>query len=141
VTVNVFSWGIGGEAHRNNFFRRATENPEAPGAYAKSLRGETMVESAATGFSAGALQEKMHQIQTELPGSVQEAGQHGRVMPLMQKLQSLVKETRELQPPPPAKPSAWLIRAPQKRVGSYAPRRLCDAMEMREPRQERSGVP
>ena len=29
VMVNVFSWGIGGEAMRNNFFRQATENPEA----------------------------------------------------------------------------------------------------------------
>ena len=38
VMVNVFSWGIGGEAMRNNFFRRATENPEALAAYAKFLR-------------------------------------------------------------------------------------------------------
>ena len=53
VMVNVFSWGIGGEAMRNNFFRRATENPEALGAYAKFLRGGELVESAAKGFSAG----------------------------------------------------------------------------------------
>ena len=52
VMVNVFSWGIGGEAMRNNFFRRATENPEALAAYAKFLRGEKLVESAAQGFSA-----------------------------------------------------------------------------------------
>ena len=51
VMVNVFSWGIGGEAMRNNFFRRATENPEALAAYAKFLRGEPLVESAAQGFS------------------------------------------------------------------------------------------
>ena len=55
VLVNVFSWGIGGEAMRNNFFRRATENPEALGAYAKFLRGETLVESAAQGFSGPGL--------------------------------------------------------------------------------------
>ena len=53
VMVNVFSWGIGGEAHRNNFFRRATENPEALAAYAKFLRGEKLVESAAQDFLSG----------------------------------------------------------------------------------------
>ena len=52
VMVNIFSWGIGGEAMRNNFFRQATENPEALAAYAKFLRRETLVESAPTGFSA-----------------------------------------------------------------------------------------
>ena len=52
VMVNVFSWGIGGEAMRDNFFRQATENPEALAAYAKFLRHETLVETAATGFSS-----------------------------------------------------------------------------------------
>ena len=46
VMVNIFSWGIGGEAMRNNFFRKATENPEALAAYAKFLRRETLVETA-----------------------------------------------------------------------------------------------
>ena len=55
VMVNVFSWGIGGEAMRNNFFRQATENPEALAAYAKFLRHETLVETAPTGFSASRL--------------------------------------------------------------------------------------
>ena len=90
----IFSWGIGGEAQRNNFFRRATENPECLAAYAKFLRGEELVESVATGFSAARLQEKMHRIQTELPGWVQKTGQHTRVMPLIQRLQSLMKERR-----------------------------------------------
>jgi tetratricopeptide (TPR) repeat protein len=94
VMVNVFSWGIGGEAMRNNFFRRATESPECLAAYAKFLRGETLVESAATGFSAAGLQDKMHRIQKELPGWVQQSGQHTRAMPLMQKIQSLMKERK-----------------------------------------------
>ena len=38
VLVNIFAWGIGGEAMRDNFFRRATENPEALAAYAKFLQ-------------------------------------------------------------------------------------------------------
>ncbi len=94
VLVNIFSWGIGGETHRNNFFRRATENPEALTAYAKFLRGEKLVESAAQGFSAAALQEKVHKIQAELPGWVQKSGQQARVMPLVQRLQSLMKERK-----------------------------------------------
>ena len=71
VMVNVFSWGIGGEAQRNNFFRKATENPECLAAYAKFLRHEPLVETASTGFSASALQDKMHRIQKELPDWVQ----------------------------------------------------------------------
>src|SRR5205085_2910988 len=56
VMVNIFSWGIGGEAMRSNFFRRATENPGALAAYAKFLRHEPLVEAAATGFSSEVLQ-------------------------------------------------------------------------------------
>jgi hypothetical protein len=92
VLVNVFSWGIGGEAQRNNFFRRATENPECLAAYAKFLRGEKLVESA--GFSGPGFQEKMHRIQTELPAWVQKSGQQAHVMPLVQKLQSLTKDKK-----------------------------------------------
>jgi hypothetical protein len=94
LMVNVFSWGIGGEALRHNFFRRATENPEALAAYAKFLRGEPLVEAAAQGFSASALQDKMRRIQTELPGWIQKSGQEARAMPLMQKLQRLVKDKK-----------------------------------------------
>jgi hypothetical protein len=35
--TNIFSWGIGGEAMRENFFRKATENPEALAAYQDAL--------------------------------------------------------------------------------------------------------
>ena len=93
VLTNVFSWGLGGEAMRHNFFREATENPEALAAYAKFLRGETLVESAAgAGFSSEAFQAKMHRIQTELPPWVQKTGQQATVMPLMQKLKALTHD-------------------------------------------------
>jgi hypothetical protein len=92
VLVNVFSWGIGGEAMRNNFFRRATENPEALAAYGKFLRHETLVETAPTGFSSEAFQEKMHRIQKELPGWVQKTGQQAQAMPLMEKIKALMKD-------------------------------------------------
>jgi hypothetical protein len=91
VLTNIFSWGIGGEGMRDNFFRKATENPEALAAYAKFLRGEVLVESAATGFSSERFQARMRRIQEELPGWVQKSGKQAQVMPLMQKLQGLIK--------------------------------------------------
>lgn len=97
VMVNIFSWGIGGEAMRNNFFRRATENPEALAAYAKFLRGEPLVESIAKGFSASGFQEKMHRIHTELPVWVQKTGQQTEAMSLLQKVYGLIKERKWLE--------------------------------------------
>jgi hypothetical protein len=94
VLVNVFSWGIGGEAQRNNFFRRSTENPEALGAYAKFLRGEPLVESAAQGFSGPGFQDKMHRIQAELPGWVQKSGRQTQAMPLIKNIQALIKDRK-----------------------------------------------
>jgi hypothetical protein len=91
VLTNVFSWGIGGAANRNNFFRKATENSEALAAYAKFLRGEKLVESAG-GFSGEAFQAKMRRIQKELPDWVRKSGQQAKVMPLIQKLQALIKD-------------------------------------------------
>ncbi len=93
VLVNVFSWGIGGEAQRNNFFRKATENAEALAAYAKFLRGEKLVESA-TGFASEAFHAKMRRIQMELPDWVQKSGKQAQVMPLAQKLQTLIKDKK-----------------------------------------------
>jgi hypothetical protein len=94
LMVNVFSWGIGGEAMRNNFFRRATENPEALGAYAKFLRGEPLVESVAQGFSGPGFADKMHRIQTELPGWIQKSGQQAQAMSLIQNIKSLLADRK-----------------------------------------------
>ncbi len=92
VMTNVFSWGIGGEAQRANFFRKATENPECLAAYAKFLRHEPLVETASTGFSASNLQEKMHRLQKELPDWAQKSGQQAQVMSQMGKIQALLKD-------------------------------------------------
>ncbi|TAN36153.1 MAG: hypothetical protein EPN23_09340 [Verrucomicrobia bacterium] len=99
VLANVFSWGIGGEAQRTNFFRLATESPECLAAYSKFLRGEKLAESAARRFSASALQEKMHRIQTGIQGYRQEAGlmQKLRMKSLMQKLDSLINGKKWLE--------------------------------------------
>ncbi len=94
VMVNVFSWGIGGELMRDNFFRRATENPEALAAYAKFLRHATLVEIAPTGFSSEAFRDKMHRIQKELPEWVQRSGKEAKAMPLTQKLQAFIKDRK-----------------------------------------------
>jgi dihydroneopterin aldolase len=92
VLVNVFSWGIGGEAQRNNFFRRATGNPECLAAYAKFLRGEQLVES--QGFSGPGFQRKMRRIQAELPSWIQKTGRQAEAMPLMHTVKALIKEKK-----------------------------------------------
>ncbi len=97
VLVNVFAWGIGGEAMRDNFFRRATENPEALAAYAKFLRHAPLVETAPTGFSSEAFQGKMRRIQKELPAWVQRSGKKAQAMPLTEKLQACIKERKWLE--------------------------------------------
>jgi hypothetical protein len=93
VMVNLFSWGISGEAMRDNFFRKATENPEALAAYGKFLRHEALVETTA-GFSASAFQDKMHRIQKELPDWVQKSGKQAQAMPLTQKLKALINDRK-----------------------------------------------
>ena len=42
--VNIFSWGIGGEANKNMGFRVVTEGEEALQAYRKFLKGEPLIE-------------------------------------------------------------------------------------------------
>ncbi len=97
VLVNVFSWGIGGEAMRDNFFRRATENPEALAAYAKFLRHAPLVESAPTGFSGETFRAKMGRIQKQLPGWVQRSGKQAQAKPLTEKLQAYIKDRKWLE--------------------------------------------
>jgi hypothetical protein len=92
VLVNIYSWGMGGEAMRHNFFRQATENAEALAAYNKFLRHETLVETVATGFSPEAFQDKMHRIQKDLPDWVQKSGQQAQVMPRIEKIKGFIKD-------------------------------------------------
>ncbi|MCI0699532.1 MAG: hypothetical protein L0241_00405, partial [Planctomycetia bacterium] len=94
VMVNLFAWQMGGDAMKNHFFRRAIEGPEALAAFGKFLRGEKLVESAAAGFSSEALEAKMRRIQTELPVWVQKSGKQAQAMPLVQKMQALIKEKK-----------------------------------------------
>lgn len=97
VLTNIFAWGIGGEAMRDNFFRRAAENPEALAAYAKFLRNEPLIESASKGFSSQAFQGKMRRIQKELPEWVTKSGKQAQAMPLAQKLEAMIKGRKWLE--------------------------------------------
>lgn len=94
VMVNIFAWGIGGEAMRNHFFRRAAEDAEPLAAYGKFLRGEALNESDPSGFSVEVLEAKMRRIQSELPAWMQKTGKQAEATALMQKVQSLMKEKK-----------------------------------------------
>lgn len=93
--VNVFAWGIGGEAGKGSPFRVATEGEEALAAYRKFLQGERLVEAA---YKPPAflttLPPKVRRIQAELGAWVQRTGRQAEVVPLMEKLDRLMKEQR-----------------------------------------------
>ena len=93
VWVNLFSWGMGGEAMRDNFFRKATEGPEALAAYARFLRGAPLAE-AAGGFTVQGFQGKVRRIQRELSDWAGRSGRQEqlRATALSQRLEQLIKE-------------------------------------------------
>jgi hypothetical protein len=97
VLVNIFSWGIGGEAERNkNMFRKVTENAEAINAYRKFLSGAALKEQPrpVNQFSPQRLQQKIHTIQTQIPLWVQRTHRPDLIQPLMTKLDAAIKSGR-----------------------------------------------
>jgi hypothetical protein len=89
--VNIFSWGIGGEAHKNMSFRVVTEGEEALKAYRKFLKGEALIEAKAETLTLlERLPPKIHKIQKELPAWVQKNG-NKEVAALMQELDKQMK--------------------------------------------------
>ncbi|MCX6362231.1 MAG: hypothetical protein NT029_20740 [Armatimonadetes bacterium] len=93
VWVNLFSWGMGGDAMRDNFFRKATEGHEALAAYARFLRGAPLAE-AVGGFTAQGFQSKVRRIQSELAGWARRASrpEQARATALSQRLEQLMSE-------------------------------------------------
>jgi hypothetical protein len=87
--VNIFSWGIGGEANKRMSFRVVTEGEEALQAYRKFLHGDRLVEAA---VEASTLLErlpgKIRKIQNELPAWIQKSGGTDQASALMQKLKA-----------------------------------------------------
>jgi hypothetical protein len=86
--VNIFSWGIGGEANKNMSFRVVTEGEEALQAYRKFLKGELLIEANTEALTLmDRLPTKLHKIQKELPAWVQKTGNQEKATALMQELQ------------------------------------------------------
>ena len=65
VMVNVFSWGIGGEAHAQQLLPPGHGESRGAGRLCQVSARRQLVESAAQGFSATRFQDKMHRIQAE----------------------------------------------------------------------------
>jgi hypothetical protein len=90
--VNVFSWGIGGEAMKNMDFRVVTEGEEALRAYRKFLKGEPLIEAKTEGLTLlERLPPKIRKIQKELPAWIQKTGNTDKATALMKKLDGQLK--------------------------------------------------
>ena len=91
--VNIFAWGIGGDAMKNMSFRVVTEGEDALLAYRKFLKGEALVEARTTASLMERLPPKIHKIQKELPAWIQkaDADKKEKARTLMQKLDEQMK--------------------------------------------------
>ena len=93
--VNIFSWGIGGEANKNMSFRVVTEGEEALQAYRKFLKGDPLVEAKTEAVTLlERFPPKIHKIQEELPVWMQKSGNKDKAAEaaaLMQKMQEQLK--------------------------------------------------
>jgi len=91
--VNVFSWGVGGEAMKSMGFRVVTEGEDALQAYRKFLKGEPLIEAKETVSLMERLPAKIHKMQGELPTWTATAASDNKqkVTALMQKMQEEMK--------------------------------------------------
>ena len=92
--VNVYSWGIGGEANKNMSFRVVTEGEKSLLAYRKFLKGDPLIEGLITLTLLERLPPKIHRIQDELTAWMQKAGNKDKAaeaVALMQKMQEQLK--------------------------------------------------
>lgn len=85
--VNIYSWGIGGEANKNMSFRVVTEGEEALRAYRKFLKGDPLIEVKTEALTLlERLPPKIQKIQKELPAWIQRTGNTDKAAALMQEL-------------------------------------------------------
>ncbi len=95
--VNLYSWGIGGEANKSMSFRVVTEGEEALRAYRKFLRGEPLIEAKTEALTLlERLPPKIHAIQRELPAWMEKNARTDnakavKVTALMRKLEAQMK--------------------------------------------------
>ena len=88
--VNIFSWGVGGEAQEHDF-RVVTEGEEAL-RYRKFLCGQRLVEVVSpTSSYLERLPAKIHRIQRELPAWARKTGNQARAKALTQRLDAALK--------------------------------------------------
>jgi hypothetical protein len=71
--VNIFAWGVGGEAVKTMDFRVVTEGEDALRAYRKFLKGEPLIEAKMEASLMERLPPKIHRIQKELPKWMEKA--------------------------------------------------------------------
>jgi hypothetical protein len=90
MVVNLFSWGIGGEAMKNMNFRVVTEGEEALQAYRKFLKGEPLIEAPEMVSLMERLPLKIQKIQKEVPAWMQKTG-NAEAAALLQKMQEQMK--------------------------------------------------
>ena len=92
--VNIFSWGIGGEANKNMSFRVVTEGEETLRAYRKFLGGDPLIEAKMESLTLlERLPPKIQKIQKELPAWIQkaDADDKDKATALMKKLEGHLK--------------------------------------------------
>jgi hypothetical protein len=90
TVVNIFAWGIGGEAMKNMDFRVVTEGEDALRAYRKFLKGEPLIEAKVEASLMERLPPKIHKIQKDLPAWLEKVEQGDR-----QKMEALMKKLDE----------------------------------------------
>ena len=93
TVVNVFAWGIGGEAMKNMDYRVVTEGEDALRAYRKFLEGEPLIEGEVVAGLQERLPPKIRKVQKELPAWMANAepGDREKAAALMQQLQEHYK--------------------------------------------------
>jgi hypothetical protein len=69
--VNVYAWGIGGDANKNMGFRLVTEGEESLTAYRKFLKGDPLMEGETSLTLLERLPPKIRRVQAELPARIQ----------------------------------------------------------------------
>ncbi len=93
IVVNIFAWGIGGDAMKTMDFRVVTEGEDALRAYRKFLTGEPLIEAKLQPSLMERLPPKIHKIQNELPAWLEkaEAGNKAKAAGLMKKMDEQLK--------------------------------------------------
>ena len=91
VMVNIFAWGVGPDDFQSNFFRRATEGPDAIAGYRRFLSGQRLREDPAQPFSLTEFQKKIRDIQSRLPQWVQRTRRQPEATDIMRGLEDSIK--------------------------------------------------